>query len=69
MNIYKYYIIKTINNKKEVYGVIKETKQRITTMVVFSNINKLNKGKKVVLIRDNISKNLSHFDFTLTFIQ
>lgn len=69
MNIYKYYIIKTINNKKEVYGVIKETKQRITTMVVFSSINKLNKGKKVVLIRDNISKNLSHFDFTLTFIQ
>jgi hypothetical protein len=69
MNTYKYYIIKTVNNKKEVYGVIKETKQRITTMVVFSNINKLNKGKKVVLIRDNISKNLSQFDFTLTFIQ
>lgn len=67
--MFKYYIIKTVGDKKEIYGVLKETKKLIHTTIVKSTIKKTNKGKKIKLSKSIISNNLTQFDFTLTFDQ
>jgi len=67
--MFKYYIIKTIANKTEVYGVTSETKQRIKAVIIKSTIKKSNKGKTINLTKNGITNNLSQFDFTLTFDQ
>lgn len=67
--MFKYYIIKTIGEKSEVYGVTGETKKLIRSIIIKSTICKSNKGKKINLNKNSITKNLSQFDFTLTFDQ
>ena len=67
--MFKYYIIKSDGDKKEVYGVTKETKRSISAIVVKSTIKRSNKGKAVKLTKNNISKNIPQFDFTLVYEQ
>ena len=67
--MFKYYIIKTIGEKSEVYGDTGETKKLIRSIIIKSTICKSNKGKKINLNKNSITKNLSQFDFTLTFDQ
>lgn len=67
--MFKYYIIKTVGDKKEIYGVTKETKRKIDAIVIKSTIKRGNKGKTVKLCKNTITNNLTQFDFTLTFDQ
>lgn len=67
--MFKYYIIKTVGNKKEVYGVTKETKNIISAVIIKSTIKKTNKGKTIKITKNSISKNIPLFDFTLVFEQ
>jgi len=69
MNKYRYYIIHTSGNNKEVYGVIKETKKNITVAVIQSNHDKKIINKIIVLSKTTITNNLSQFDFTTTIEQ
>lgn len=70
MNIkYRYYIIRTQNNKKEIYGVVKETKKTITAIVIRSDNNINLKGKTINILKDSISNNLTQFDFTTSIKQ
>lgn len=67
--MFKYYIIKSDGDKKEVYGVTKETKRSISAIIVKSTIKRSNKGKTIKITKNSISKNIPQFDFTLTFDQ
>jgi hypothetical protein len=67
--MFKYYIIKTEGDKKEVYGVTKETKRSISAIIIKSTIKRSNKGKTIKIPKNSISKNIPQFDFTLTFDQ
>lgn len=67
--MYKYYIIRNIGDKKEVYGVVKETQKYITVEIIKSKSSSKSKNKKMVLDKATITKNIGQFDFTTSIEQ
>lgn len=65
MTTYRYYVIRNIGDKKEIYGVYKETKKLLHTIVIRSSLNPKLKGKKITLSKSNLANNTPQFDFTL----
>lgn len=67
--MYKYYIIRNIGNKKEMYGVIKETQKYITVEILKPKSKLKAKTKTLVLDKATITKNIGQFDFTTSIEQ
>lgn len=63
--MYKYYVIRNTGKGKEIYGVYKESKKLLYTVIIKSSVNPKLKGKKVTISKDSISNNTPQFDFTL----